>query len=153
MQKNFDEKFESLSKTPTFADITKTGLEANGDFINNLAKEVVDKQKKLTHDREEREKNIIIFNGPSQNPDEADQDSTFFNSMCEDVLGLKKTEIEISRIPTKNSDKSKPIKVRFATTWDKRKFMASLPKLRQSDFYKSISIAHDMSPEDRKKNK
>ena len=50
-----------FTKTPSWADVASTSI-SNEDSILNLAKQVVNGHKKVSMDREEREKNIILFN-------------------------------------------------------------------------------------------
>ena len=47
---------------------------------------------------------------------------------------------------------TRPIKVIFPTSWEKRKFLASLSRLKGSP-YEKLHVAHDMNQEDRDKNK
>ena len=46
----------------------------------------------------------------------------------------------------------RPIKVIFPTSWEKRKFLTSLNKLKDSP-YEELHVAHDMNQEDRDRNK
>ena len=48
---------------------------------------------------------------------------------------------------------SRPVKVCFNTSWEKRKFFTSLYKLKGSKRFGDISVKHDMNQEDRDKNK
>lgn len=107
----------------------------------------------LSTEREAREKNIIIFNGPEENEDDSNQDHIFFKSICNSVMGCHVDNVKITRLNTKKPVKSRPIKVSFAEGWDKRKFMASLSKLPQFPSLKNVRVAHDMCMEDRQKNK
>ena len=54
--------------------------------------------------------------------------------------------------PKKPKVHSRPIKVTFPTSWEKRKFLTSLRKLKDSP-YEKLHVAHDMSQEDRDRNK
>ena len=123
-------------------------------MITTLAKDIVNKQIKLTLDREEKENNIIIiFNGP-QETSENSQDLTFFTSLCLKTLELNETpSVKISRIGSKSTDKTRPIKVAFSQIWDKRKFMSKLSRLQFNEQHKRLRVVHDMGFDDRRDNK
>lgn len=158
MQASFDTKFfgdnisESNKDDQRSTDVDTAGCSSKQDvFINKLARKVVDDHKMLTQDRAEREKNILIFNGPEENNEVVGHDLEFFNKLCENVLEMDAPEVNLKRMRGKEG-KPKPIKVCFAQLWDKRKFLSRLRNLSKSPEHKNLHIKHDMSPEDRKKN-
>ena len=172
--------------TTSWANIVAEGDKNQNEVVGSFAKKVANSQKTITLDREEREKNVIIFNVPEdkdskeeddkegdeekkededekedENGDEKEvngkheSDARFFESMCIQNLEYKSTPgVTITRIgSTTNSDYHRPIKVSFHQSFDKRKFLSSLYKLKTDKKFNDIRISHDMSEEDRKENK
>ena len=88
---NFDSLKQSLSssKTPSWADIVSDAENENKpDFVLKMAKEVTDTHKKLSMDRENREKNVIIFNvseeNKTENPDQNQKENNKSSNVNED---------------------------------------------------------------------
>ena len=140
-------------------------------FASTVAKEVVDQSARVTSDRESRENNIIIFNAEESNNDQASErkqhDQNTFDKICTFVSDAKIPVKKIIRIGKKMAEateslvesavdvkKPRPLKVSFSNSFDKRKFFASLNKLKEAPTdLKNIRIQHDLSPEQRKKTK
>ena len=100
-------------------------------MVQLFAKKVSDTHKKLTMDRENRENNIIIFNVPEGSKEE---DVTFFNHMCTETLQLPAApQVEITRLGEKRNNHQRPIKAFFQDTWEKRKFLSKLFKLKTEE--------------------
>ena len=78
------------------------------DIITNLAKEVLKNQKQLSVERDEREKNVILFGiNEKDNTENLDEDNLFLKTMCENALDFQEApEIKITRITTKKPKKS-----------------------------------------------
>ena len=86
--------------------------------------------------------------------DEKANDEKFFKKLCQQVLGIKETpEVKMIRIGHKQANKPRLLKVSFLNSWDKRKFLSSLPKLKNQAIYKDLRVSHDMCLEDRLENK
>ena len=139
----------------SWADIASKGSES-GEIITTFAKKVADTQFQLSHDRQEREKNIMMFNVKESQSEENQQihDESLFSDLCCQTLGFKKVpEAKIIRIRSKRTEYSNPIKVTFSTSWDKRMFLANLYKLKTSETFSGIRVSHDMNLEDRSRNK
>lgn len=157
--KNFEKTSEDLTTAITgakkFSDLFKnTPNTDNGDIITNIAKKAIDDHKRIEEDRKAREKNIIIFNGPQEKPDESDHDYCFFKDLCVNILEVTDIEeVKITRIGLKTNTKTRPIKVNFSQSWDKRKFLTKLSNLKTQAKYEGLRVAHDMSMEDRLQNK
>ena len=135
----------------TYASIVSN--KQNESVIKSFAKEVANSQQKLTVDREEREKNIMIFNVP-EDKDKLNADMEFFKSMCSETLEYENVpKVEIARPKFKPNNHHRPIKVCFDQSWDKRKFLSSLWKLKTDKKFDNIRISHDMNEEDRRENK
>ena len=134
-------------KIPSLADIVREPAEeGKPDIVQKIAKEVTDTQKRIQVDRDEREKNIIIFNVPESDGPNSLSDAEFFKSMCEKTLKLKDTpEVTMLRLGAKKKDSIRPIKVSFQESWEKRKLLCNLFKLKEHKQY-------DMSQDDRQEN-
>ena len=101
----------------------------------------------------ENSSTVLIFNVEDKNSTK-DSDKVFFKNLCETTLEMESTpEVELTRVPIKTSKYFKPIKVSFATIWEKRKFLSLLFKLKSDENTKKIRVAHDMCLEDREENK
>ena len=125
----------------------------NTSQVTSIAKQVLDTQKQLTSEREKREKNAIMFNVQESNTDE-NEDISYFKSMCQRILGMETApEVKLTRIGEKRPDHARPIIISFTDSWDKRKFLSSLYKLRLNESYNKITVAHDMCEADRAENK
>ena len=125
------------------------------NMITSLAKEVLNNQKQLSVEREDREKNVIIFGATEENKnvENSENDQLFFKTMCEDALEYKESlEVDIKRIPNSKPNQDRPMKVTFKDTWSKRKFLSSLHKLKGNDKYSNIRVSHDMCIADREEN-
>ena len=80
-------------------------------------------------------------------------DIAFYTKLCKEVLTMRDiAEVKAVRLGSKQSDKCRPLKISFLNIWDKRKFLSSLPKLKNQVKYKDVRVAHDMSIEDRHEN-
>ena len=142
---------QKLDEKPTFASIVGNSKNSPTDAVQVLAKQVTDTQKKLSTEREAREKNVIIYNVPEV---ENTSDQSFFSSMCSKKLELPEApEVEMTRLPMIKAAHPKPIKVVFKETWEKRKFLSCLYKLKDDKQYEKILVKHDMCKEDRDQNK
>ena len=94
-----------------------------------------------------------MFNVQESNTDE-NEDISYFKSMCQRILGMETApEVKLTRIGEKRPDHARPIIISFTDSWDKRKFLSSLYKLRLNESYNKITVAHDMCEADRAENK
>lgn len=144
--------------------------------MNKLATFVASKQKGIKEDREARENNIIIKNMEEQDKESAENLNSKFENLCKEIafeikpasiervgkLRLKKPidenkdKSEIKTNPSENKPKkenSRPIKVCFANSFDKRLFFSKLRNLKGVKSYETVNICHDMGFEDREENK
>ena len=150
LSKSMDELDASTKKPVTWASVVSDS-DKNASMVQLLAKKVTDTHKKITLDREDREKNVIIFNVSETNKDE---DTKFFNQMCSQNLDFAEVpKVSMARLGAKNSDHQRPLKVSFQESWDKRKFLAKLYKLKLDKKFEGVRVAHDMCEDDRLENK
>ena len=166
IESNFNKKIDSLQKSmesstksiensvskPSWADIV-TGEEKQTSIVDNLAKQVANTQRKITLDREQREKNVIIWNIPEDGGKEGD--ATFFKNMCCKKLDFTEApEVDMIRLQKAgNSKYHRGLKVCFNDCSVKRKFLYNLYKLQSDADLKTIRVQHDMSLEDREENR
>ena len=123
-------------------------------IFENLAKQVANTQKQITSDREERENNVIIFNIPEQKVKSSEKDKSFFESLCSEHLQLEEfTNIKLTRLGVQKEKYQRPLKVVFSESWDKRKFLSNLYKLKDIATFKNLRVSHDMNEQDRDENK
>ena len=121
----------------------------------------MNEQKLDEKSREEREGNIIIYRlKESTQADPASrvkEDTDFFKSLCTEALGI--TEIgtkSVIRLGKKPDDQSRPrpLKVSLSDKNDRQKIMGNLTKLKDAEpKFRNISVAYDLSLEERKKKK
>ena len=147
--------FENLSGSSgiSFADVLRS---SEGEkFASSIAQSTLTHQAKEESERKLKENNVVIFHMDETNEDQALQsqnDKKFVDELCEVPLELKdmavKEVFRLGKTPVEN--KTRPVKVVFNNSFDKRKFMASLTKLRDADQrFKSISVSHDMTVRER----
>ena len=150
LSKSMDKLDASTKKPVTWASVVGDS-DKNASMVQLLAKKVTDTHKKLTLDREDRENNVIIFNVPETNKDD---DIKFFNQMCSQSLDFVDVpKVSMARLGAKTSDHQRPLKVSFQESWDKRKFLAKLYKLKLDKKFERVRVAHDMCEDDRLENK
>ena len=154
MKSDMEKTHESAKK---FSDLFKIDSTSTETVTKSIAKQTVGEINRLTAERENREKNIIIFKvAEKENAEERKKsDREFFDDLCDQELGLEiQTISSITRIGTYVSSKTRPLKVSFQNTFDKRKFLSSLYKLKnEASKYKSINVQHDMTLDERAESK
>ena len=141
---------------------TNSGYGSNTkSFVSNVAKEVLQQANKSKLDQENRENNIIIFNAKEVLEGTVEEkkkhDDDLFTSVCEHVVSERIPVSKIVRIGKFKTDengeqtsKPRPLKVCFHNNFDKRKFYASLNKLKDAPSnLKALSIQYDLTSEER----
>ena len=163
---------EEIIKTKplSYADVAKTG---DRKEINAFATCVANTQKKIEVDREQRKNNVIIFNVK----EEKEEDQTILDKKFQKILsevdknkeyktkveriGKKKEIVKESKNNVQPSDqttqeikeRSRPIRVIFENTWDKRLFLSKLVNLKDKKDFEKVSVDHDMGIEDKNEKK
>lgn len=165
--------------TKTLADIeskrkneTRLWSEVVGDgdsteqstFVTHVAKEVITQSARITCERENRENNVIIFNvqeSASENTGERKKhDEDIVDQLCnhvvDEILSCEKVvrigKKQQSNAASKDQNQKKPrlLKVCFKDSFDKRKFMSKLYKLKEAPVgLNGIRVQHDLAPDDR----
>ena len=113
------EDLSEISKLQTegnklWADVVKSGcpdLEKTNNmsqcFASSVAKEVISQSHHVLHDRENREKNIIIFNAQESDSSAVEErkvhDTELFDKLCNHVIGGRLSIDKITRIGKKIS--------------------------------------------------
>ncbi len=148
--------FSKTSSEKSWAEVAAGSNDQNAGLklISNLTKQVLNGQKKLSDERNDREKNALIFNVNEKNSDQ-NADQKFFNDFCLKTLDLKDIpDSKINRIGRAKDGYNRPIKVSFSNSFDKRTFFLSLYKMKMDKTLdEKIRVAHDMCNEDREENK
>ena len=107
-------------------------------FASNIANKVVQKSNEIMHERDVREKNVIIFNVvesvQTTKEEKVKDDQNFFNNLCDQIhlQSLPTSKIvRIGREKTSSQNREndmpeqpqnpRPIKVSFNTVFDKKK--------------------------------
>ena len=132
-------------------------------FVSTMAKQVVNHTNQVIVDRENRERNIIMFNAKEsesqQSEERKEHDKSIFDGISRVVVGEVLPTDKIVRLGSKTTDndgnsKIRPIKVCFSTVFDKRKFLSNLYKLGSAqEEFKTVRIQHDLSPDERELTK
>ncbi len=122
----------------------------------NQAKEALDEFKESIA----RRSNVIAFNidEPDQGePNERKKaDLNFLEDLCKALVTPANTIISVTRIGKKSEENNKPrpLKIVFEDEKSKGHFMGRLKKLgKAEEKYKKVSIVHDLTQNERKKNK
>lgn len=184
---NLETQISELKKLKQdFADCNKQQVEVNrswsqvaasspsgeGSFVASLAKQVVDHSTRMSVDKENRERNVIIFNVVESSSEigseRKEHDKKLFDDICnitlkqsipvKNISRLGNVQVNDSDETTSNAGTEKtrprPLKISFANTFDKRKFLANLRELKNArEDIRKISVQQDLSQEDRLKRK
>ena len=98
------------------------------------------------NDKKNRENNLIIRG--KQDISEED-DTAFFKDLIKELCIGAIHPTSIMRIGTKTTERTRPIKVTFKSYEDKYKMLNNLKALKGKEFYKSISVTHDFTLNER----
>ena len=172
IKQEFAEVMKQNEKAKTlWSDIVKSGVpeqvksnvQEAAVFATKIANKVVQKSNEVMHERDSREKNIIMLNvveSTQTNSNEKQKDDQdFFGHLCEQIKlqpisTSKIVRIGRERVSPPNADdetpKPRPVKICFNSVFDKRKFMSNLYHLKQAaDPFKSVHVNHDLTVDDR----
>ena len=157
-----------------WADVVKSGCPDSANtnnisqcFASSVAKEVISQSHHVLHDRENREKNIIIFNAKELDSivvdDRKVHDTELFDKLCKHVIGGSLSIDKTTRIGKKSpaetdnpeeNRKVRPMKVCFTDAFDKRKFLTNLSKLKDAPSeLATLRIQHDLNKDERETTK
>ena len=136
-------------------------LNKEADQIAGAGQVVFAPDKKEELDREQRKKNIIIYKLNEIDSEEAEDrrcgDSLQVHELCQDTLKVPITDGDITkifRLGARETGKIRPLLVSFADTDKKFEVFRKLNELKSAnDKFKSISIAHDLTPRQREEVK
>lgn len=138
------------------------GTSGGGNLVNNLKQLVKNEWGRVRRDDEDernRRNNFIVFKVPEStsrtSTERQEQDMQYIKALIMDGLGIRGT-LEISklyRLGKRNEnelDKPRPVLVRMNSETDKDEIMKNLSKLKSAEHkYKSLSVAHDLTPQQR----
>ena len=135
----------------TFAEALKS--HGTKEVVKHIARDVVTYQNKETIDRNNRERNIIVFNmeeNVSNNATtQAEQDETLINEVLSHSLELTDLNFQVSRVgrkPTSAQGKPRPVKIVFENLDDKIACLSNAYKLKDAEeSHKKLSLSHDLT--------
>ena len=150
--KAFENRFDAMENkmekniehTKSYSEaVTKTTSSNIQDNVTNfrgiaLAAKIEDMNE--DNDKKNREKNIIIKG--KQEVDEMD-DKAFLESLIKELCIGAVHPTSVMRIGTKVEGRNRPIKVIFKSTDEKYKLLNNLKNLKGKELYKTISVTHD----------
>ena len=134
MEKNTKSYSEAVTKT------TSSNIQENVTNFRGIALAAKIEDMNEDNDKKNREKNIIIKG--KQEVDEMD-DKAFLESLIKELCIGAVHPTSVMRIGTKVEGRNRPIKVIFKSTDEKYKLLNNLKNLKGKELYKTISVTHD----------
>ena len=128
------------------------------DF-RKVVKEALDTQKKEEAEKDQREMNVIIYRAKESAEEDSEkqkeEDEKYFEGLCVDALGIGEVAVkDIRRLGKPDKEKTRPLRVTLEHKSEKELIMKNAKELAEAeDKFKSISISHDYSKEERAKIK
>ena len=163
-----ENKIQTLASIPeemnknykTFSETLQTNLpphnvEQATPNIKVMVKEAIMEQHNDEESREDRKKNIIIFNAKESKADTLDErkihDTSLFIDACNSICDNIPTSevIQVRRLGKRSEDICRPLIVKVKTETTKRRIFSQLHKLRDKIDFASMSMSHDMTKEER----
>ena len=150
--KVFENRFDAMEKkmeiniesTKSYSDVVAKTKSNNvkEDVTNFRGIALAARIEEMNEDNEKknRERNLVI-RGKSEADDE--DDHAFLNNLIKELCVGAIQPASVMRIGTKFADRIRPIKVIFKSTEDKYKILNNLKNLKGKELYKSISVTHD----------
>ena len=132
--------------------------------VKEVVSTMLGNQKTEQKEREARKLNVIIYHVQENQGAKAEseetklKDSEYMAELTSELgvpdVGVAKV-IRLGKVPAdKATDKPRPMKVAFDTEQSKKSFMSKLGGLaKASEKFKRISIAHDMTKDEREENR
>ena len=134
MEKNTKSYSEAVTKT------TSSNIQENVTNFRGIALAAKIEDMNEDNDKKNREKNIIVKG--KQEVDEMD-DKAFLESLIKELCIGAVHPTSVMRIGTKFEGRNRPIKVIFKSTDEKYKVLNNLKNLKGKELYKTISVTHD----------
>ena len=144
--KAFETRFDAMEKkveknTKSYSEaVTKTTSSNIQENVGGIALAAKIEDMNEDNDKKNREKNIIIKG--KQEVDEMD-DKAFLESLIKELCIGAVHPTSVMRIGTKVEGRNRPIKVIFKSTDEKYKLLNNLKNLKGKELYKTISVTHD----------
>ena len=142
-----------------FSETLQTNLppqvENTTTYIKEIIKEAIMEQHNDEESREDRKKNIIIFNAKESKANTLDErkihDMSLFIDACNSICDNIPTSevIQVRRLGKRTEDICRPLIVKVKTETTKRRIFSQLYKLRDKVDFASMSMSHDMTKEER----
>ena len=149
MEKKMEHKDNDQNRSLYSDAVTNSKSSNKQEVVSNfrgiaLAAKIEDMNEE--NDKKNRENNLIIRG--KQDISEED-DTAFVKDLIKELCIGAIHPTSIMRIGTKTTERTRPIKVTFKTSEDKYKMLNNLKALKGKEFYKSISVTHDFTLNER----
>ena len=151
--KSLQENHQHLSNQEKSIPVVDNNSESNvnSEILINDSVSIATRISKSINDRVQRASNVIVFNLKEQ--DDKQKDKELVSDLCSFIIG-KETLFKCTRLDSMKSTSIRPAKIEFTNPLIKNGFMRSLNKLKgASTKFKNVSIKHDMTPEERLKER
>ena len=151
--KSLQENHQHLSNQEKSIPVVDNNSESNvnSEILINDSVSIATRISKSINNRVQRASNVIVFNLKEQ--DDKQKDKELVSDLCSFIIG-KETLFKCTRLDSMKSTSIRPAKIEFTNPLIKNGFMRSLNKLKgASTKFKNVSIKHDMTPEDRLKER
>ena len=151
--KSLQQNHQHLSNQEKSIPVVDNNSESNvnSEILINDSVSIATRISKSINDRVQRASNVIVFNLKEQ--DDKQKDKELVSDLCSFIIG-KETLFKCTRLDSMKSTSIRPAKIEFTNPLIKNGFMRSLNKLKgASTKFKNVSIKHDMTPEERLKER
>ena len=136
-------------------------LETVSVGINMMEKSIEETRIKTQEirDKEDRRNNIILYGVPESQPGSYEEvmkhDHEYFLQMCEEVFGLDVTREDVKKLYRigRRGATARPLLIQLTSGMLKNNIMETTFKLRKTDKYKQVIVAHDMTKMEREQCK
>ena len=151
--KSLQENHQHLSNQEKFITVVDNNSESNvnSEILINDSVSIATQISKSINDRVKRASKVIVFNLKEQ--DDKQKDKVLVGDLCSFIIG-KETSFKCTHLGSIKSTSIRPAKTEFTNPLIKNDFMRNLNKLKGAPTkFKNVSIKHDMTPEERLKER
>ena len=151
--KSLLENHQQLSNKENSIPVVDNNSESNvnSEVLINDSVFIATQISKSINDRVQRANNMIVFNLEEQ--DDKQKDKELVSDLCSFIIG-KETLFKCTRLGSIKSTSIRPAKIEFTNLLIKNDFMRNLNKFKGAQTKsKNVSIKHDMTPEERSKER
>ena len=151
--KSLLENHQQLSNKENSIPVVDNNSESNvnSEILINDSVYIATQISKSINDRVQRASNMIVFNLEEQ--DDKQKDKELVSDLCSFIIG-KETLFKCTRLGSIKSTSIRPAKIEFTNLLIKNDFIRNLNKFKGAQTKsKNVSIKHDMTPEERSKER